>query len=116
MFIKKHPMTHKLKWAIKCFIYRSQGVEIYNIHTVIFPDNIVYEKNFELEIITTIFSYQKQLLSFCFHMCILMNIYTSYAGFFPEGMEWWPNKSRIGPLLSQNAYTTCKSYLPVSGG
>ena len=40
------------------------------------------------------------------------------AGFCPEWMEWWPNKSRIRPQLPESAYTTCKSggYLPVSGG
>ena len=33
-------------------------------------------------------------------------------------MEWWPNKSRIGPQLPESAYITCKSggYLSVSGG
>ena len=40
------------------------------------------------------------------------------AGFCPESMEWWPNKSRIGPQLPESAYATCKSggYLSVSGG
>ena len=38
--------------------------------------------------------------------------------FCPEWMEWWLEKSRIGPQLPECAYTTCKSgsYLPVSGG
>ena len=38
--------------------------------------------------------------------------------FCPEWMEYWPNKSGIGPQLPDSAYATCKSggYLPVSGG
>ena len=44
-----------------------------------------------------------------------------YQGSAQNGVEWWPNKSRIEPQLPESAYVyidTCKSggYLPVSGG